>query len=1064
MSNLQNLNMDLEEFDLLIIDDVFPSQVSSFRYAEYLHYLHNFKKIRILVNGSSLPLLHQNSIYEVVAKFNETYPTLKESIIIQEEQNIPIGKCSLAYFCFLNNAYRYLDIIEKEKIPFIFELYPGGGFAIDNEASDNRLRAVFSSPYFRKVITTQDISREYLLKKGFCSSEQIYHIFGVVLPENSFYEMNPDFLINSKRSSNFNISFAAFRYSKKGEDKGFDTFIQIANKLHQSSLNFHFSVVGNFGPDLIELGELKEAIDFLGVLPREKLLQFFSTQHIIISPNKPNLLELGSFDGFPTTCCIEAGLQNTLIMCTDPNNLNRGRFLSGEDIMIISDNVESTVESIKFFEKNRDELIRIVKAQKNKILRLYHPNIQLKEREKLIRAEINYSKATGDNTIPIMHCFDNNYVIPAAVSFYSMLEHANPNYRFKLYVLHTDITWQNQQKLIDLVDQFPNATLEFINMENKFDDIWMNVTNSDHLAKEVLYKLIASSIFPQYDKLIVTDVDVVFLDDISPSYFSFDPSDKIYLAGVKHILPRGSFLENYYKNYVHNFGPESLDDLKVCGGFLVMNLKKLREDQMERKFITYLNENAFRLLQGEQDVLNFCLKQEEIVQLPLNYVVCSYAYDIFDMQPYSTDKHYKASEIQDALGSPIQLHYATHIKPWNTAQCTKAEKWFTYLAKTNFFEDYVNQTLAKKREPQALLRSELFWENGGSHETSVDISVLCCTYNHERFIRATLDGIVNQVTTASFEIIIADDASTDNTQSIIREYRDRYPDLFKKCILRTQNVGIGENYYEALSQVAGKYLAICDGDDCWIDPNKLQRQSDFLNEHPEYTICCSSFVTHHVADSQKKDTIFYVNDYINSAWKLKKDGYTFEDLLNCRFIASCTTMLRWKLNGRVPEFIKQYPIIDFPLALIHSAFGKIHVMNDYVMSQYNVHSGGISSSCGGDVQSNIIREVNQLLDFRFSKNVDDYFGRLNSLKKSVQQKVNECPHEVSVASDEENGLTTAPKSRGFRGFYRAWMPPVLQRLVRLIPRVIKVIYHECVPMRVQEFYTYKIKPRLKRPV
>lgn len=120
--------------------------------------------------------------------------------------------------------------------------------------------------------------------------------------------------------------------------------------------------------------------------------------------------------------------------------------------------------------------------------------------------------------IPIMHCFDDNYVIPASVSFLSMLENANPRYFYKLYVLHTDISEKNQNTLNSIVSKFNNADLQFIDMNNKFDDEFDTMKNKAHYSKEVLYKLLAPTIFPQYEQLIITDVDVVFCGDIAEIY------------------------------------------------------------------------------------------------------------------------------------------------------------------------------------------------------------------------------------------------------------------------------------------------------------------------------------------------------------------------------------------------------------------------------------------------------------------------------------------------------------------------------------------------------------------
>ena len=138
--------------------------------------------------------------------------------------------------------------------------------------------------------------------------------------------------------------------------------------------------------------------------------------------------------------------------------------------------------------------------------------------------------------IPLMFCFDNNYVIPAAVAFYSLLEHANKDYKYTMYVLHTDISYENQEKLQETIKPFSDfAELIFVDMENKFEGLWDRIATKGHFSKEVMYKVLVASIFPKYDKIIVSDVDVVFLNDISQSYFDLDVSEDYYLAGVKMI-------------------------------------------------------------------------------------------------------------------------------------------------------------------------------------------------------------------------------------------------------------------------------------------------------------------------------------------------------------------------------------------------------------------------------------------------------------------------------------------------------------------------------------------------
>lgn len=120
---------------------------------------------------------------------------------------------------------------------------------------------------------------------------------------------------------------------------------------------------------------------------------------------------------------------------------------------------------------------------------------------------------------------------------------------------------------------------------------------------------------------------------------------------------------------------------------------------------------------------------------------------------------------------------------------------------------------------------------------SAVVSILCTAYNHEKYIRQTLDGFLAQQTDFPYEIIIHDDASTDATADIIREYADRYPKVFKPIYQSvnqySQNVNIDREFLRPLA--AGKYIAYCEGDDYWTDPHKLQKQVDFLETHPGFS-------------------------------------------------------------------------------------------------------------------------------------------------------------------------------------------------------------------------------------
>ena len=127
----------------------------------------------------------------------------------------------------------------------------------------------------------------------------------------------------------------------------------------------------------------------------------------------------------------------------------------------------------------------------------------------------------------------------------------------------------------------------------------------------------------------------------------------------------------------------------------------------------------------------------------------------------------------------------------------------------------------------------------------VAVSIVCNAFNHEKYIRKALEGFVMQKTTFPFEILVHDDASTDGTAAIIREFEEKYPEIMKP-IYETENLYSkkdGSLPRLQYGRVQGKYIAVCEGDDYWTDPLKLQKQYDALEAHPEIDMCACGTLT-----------------------------------------------------------------------------------------------------------------------------------------------------------------------------------------------------------------------------
>jgi glycosyltransferase involved in cell wall biosynthesis len=131
------------------------------------------------------------------------------------------------------------------------------------------------------------------------------------------------------------------------------------------------------------------------------------------------------------------------------------------------------------------------------------------------------------------------------------------------------------------------------------------------------------------------------------------------------------------------------------------------------------------------------------------------------------------------------------------------------------------------------------------------VSICCITYNHEKYIAEAIEGFLLQKTTFPIEIIIHDDASTDNTPKIIRSYTKKHPNLIKTIYQKENQYKLGKKIFPfVLKKAEGKYFALCEGDDYWSDPLKLQKQVDFLENNIDFTICSHNVIVRD--ETQKK--------------------------------------------------------------------------------------------------------------------------------------------------------------------------------------------------------------------
>lgn len=380
----------VKKYDLIIFDTIFPHPVSGFRLEEFTVLLSKFKNSKILLVPDSYPVvksskeLHQQHSKEFLNDNGQLKYKLK---LIKGFVNI---NTKIFYCVFINHIYNFIDIIEKHEIPFVFTLYPGGGFAMNNEVCDEKLKKVLSSKMFKKVIVTQKITKDYLLQNNFCAEEKIEFIFGGVVPQNSLKKNVTEKKQFPQDKNTLDICFCAAKYMPKGLDKGYDVFIEVAHSLVEKFDFINFHIVGGFDENDIDVKKIRNKVTFYGYQNFEELDKIFYNIDILISPNKPFVLGNGTFDGFPLGTAVEAALNGVMIILSDELQQN-STFVDDEEIIITKPDSKIIEMRISNLISNPQNIYRIGENGKLKFQEIYSNSIQMIPRINLLKKIIDNS-------------------------------------------------------------------------------------------------------------------------------------------------------------------------------------------------------------------------------------------------------------------------------------------------------------------------------------------------------------------------------------------------------------------------------------------------------------------------------------------------------------------------------------------------------------------------------------------------------------------------------------------------------------------------------------------------
>lgn len=226
------------------------------------------------------------------------------------------------------------------------------------------------------------------------------------------------------------------------------------------------------------------------------------------------------------------------------------------------------------------------------------------------------------------------------------------------------------------------------------------------------------------------------------------------------------------------------------------------------------------------------------------------------------------------------------------------------------------------------------------------VTIVCLAYNHERYISKALDSFLSQKTSFDFQIFVGEDCGTDKTASIVKEYAERFPNTIIP-FFRTENIGAQRNMIDLCCRAETPYIAFCEGDDYWIDDQKLQKQFDYMKSDSSLRAC---FHDTEIAIETNDGSWFLSEDYNNTAdGKLRwctghkqfiaRARYLLEDYIPCGFVHTSSMFIRWDRSVEIPEWFYTHIVGDYPIWMLQVGEGEFGFLNE-TMSCHRRQNGG----------------------------------------------------------------------------------------------------------------------------
>ncbi len=323
------------------------------------------------------------------------------------------------------------------------------------------------------------------------------------------------------------------------------------------------------------------------------------------------------------------------------------------------------------------------------------------------------------------------------------------------------------------------------------------------------------------------------------------------------------------------------------------------------------------------------------------------------------------------------------------------------------------------------------------------VSVCSVTYDHEKYIAEAIDSFLMQQTDFPFEVLINDDCSTDNTANIIRGYEKEYPNIIKPIYQKENQYsqGIKVNAKFNLSRAKGKYIALCEGDDYWTDPLKLQKQVDFLDSHKEYNMVFHNAELQHHTENGVTIKPFNPEE--------KSRDYTADEILRTWSVATASVLCCNEGQYRYLEDNAWFPVSDTPYFIKCASLGKLYYMAEQMSVYRRVPTGLMNSAKFKSVENNLVF-------IEYFKSLHNDFGNLLT-KKTID--LESARHYVSAANKCKNIGSTEDYSKYMHHAVLCDPEVVFEQVIQPNNKEIKSLKDR---VRLQDKAVHDLQEELKR--